>query len=113
MCLSQYAFSCPSAPINFMLMSMPACLAHVTWKAVKQLGFSHWMHAPTRSLHSEQWSFHRLLGTFSTPSTGSMYMALPTPNSGIHIAQSKCDHRPVVVCLNAPPSLGQNRQDCG
>jgi hypothetical protein len=40
--------------MSFMLIRRPIWRAHVTWNAVKQLLFSHWMHAPTRSLQSEQ-----------------------------------------------------------
>lgn len=38
----------------FMLFRRPICRAQVTWKAVKQLRFSHCIHAPTFSRHSEQ-----------------------------------------------------------
>lgn len=113
-----------------MLCNKPNCLAQVTWKAVKQFRFSHWMQAPTLSLHNEQtykvvrssierdcrWdgvlaSFHLPFGTNSTDSTGSIYMEFPRVVSGIQIAHSKWAHWPVVVCLKAPPSLGQNMQD--
>jgi hypothetical protein len=56
-------------------------------------------------------SFHLFRGTASAPSTGSIYMAFPTPTSGIQIAHSRWDQGPVLVCLKAPPSLGQKMQD--
>jgi hypothetical protein len=37
-------------------------------------------------------------------------MVLPTVTSGMNIAQRRCAHSPVLVCLKAPPSLGQKTQ---
>jgi hypothetical protein len=56
-------------------------------------------------------SFHRLRGIISTPSTGSMYTTLPINSSEIHMPHRRWDQWPVLVCLKAPPSFGQNRHD--
>lgn len=58
----------------------------------------------------EPTSFHLDFGIVSTPSIGSIYTELLTPTSGIQIAQSKCAQAPLLVCLYAPPSLGQKMQ---
>jgi hypothetical protein len=44
-------------------------------------------------------SFHLLLGISSIPSIGSIKTELAIRHSGIHIAQTKCAHLFVEVCL--------------
>lgn len=53
-------------------------------------------------------NFHRCLDIRSMPVMGSMKTSFATRVSGTQIAHRRCTHSPVVVCLNAPPSLGHN-----
>jgi hypothetical protein len=70
-----------------------------------------WIRKRHKKHSSRHTSFQRCFEMRSTPVIGSMKTSFATRVSGIQIAQRRWTHSPWTVCLNAPPSFGQRKQD--